>query len=140
MKSLLVALLATGALALGATSARAAYPGYYLATFTTPSGPFQHCFQLVQTQQFLSEGYPYSGTWTDTDYPDTSGTWVVYSNVIHLAGTVNGGGYLALDGRIAKGQLEKATFDFFDGTGTYFSAGSMTEQRMSCAGAARRPN
>jgi hypothetical protein len=141
MKSLLVALLATGAVTLAAKPASAAYAGFYLATFTSPSGPsFQHCFQLVQTQQYKSQGYKFSGTWVDTDYPNTSGTWVVAETVMHLAGSVNGGGYLTLDGRVNMGSLHKATFDLFDGSGIYFAAGSFVEETdPSCAGAARRP-
>jgi hypothetical protein len=138
MKSLFLALLATAAVTLGATPASARYAGYYLATFTPPTGPFQHCFQLVQTQSYLSQGYTYSGTWVDTDFPDTSGTWVVYKDVIHLAGIVDGGAYLAMDGRVGKGQLNKATFDYFDTSGIYYAAGTLMEESdASCAGAAR---
>jgi hypothetical protein len=140
MKSLLVALLATAVGTLAAAPAWARYPGYYLATFTAPSGPFQHCFQLTQTQQYQSEGYTYSGTWVDTDFPSTTGTWAVYKDVIHLAGSVDGGGYLALDGRVHQGHLIKGTFDYFDSTGIYFAAGSLTEVAdPGCAGAARHP-
>jgi hypothetical protein len=140
MKSLLVALLATAAGTLAAGPASAKFAGYYLATFTAPTGTFQHCFALTQTQQYLSEGYKYSGTWVDTDFPDTSGTWATYKAVIHLAGSVDGGAYLAIDGRVGGGHLNKATFDYFDATGSYIAAGSLTEVTdPDCAGAARRP-
>jgi hypothetical protein len=139
MKSLLVALLATGAVTLAAAPASAGYAGYYLATFSTPSGPFQHCFQLVQTQQYQQEGFKYSGTWVDTDFPDTSGSWATYKDVLHLAGSVDGGGYLAIDGRVGGGKLKLATFDYFDSSGVYFAAGSVTEKAdSSCGGATRR--
>jgi hypothetical protein len=138
MKSLLVAVLAIAGGTLAAAPASAGYAGAYLATFTGPSGPFQHCFVLTQTQQYLSEGFKYSGTWVDSDFPDTSGTWAVYANVMHLAGTVDGDANIAIDGRISKGQLAKATFDYFDSTGIYFDAGSLVEQKdPDCAGAAR---
>jgi hypothetical protein len=138
MKSLLVGLLATAAVTVGAAPASAAYAGFYLATFSAPGGTFQHCFSLTQTQQYKSDGYKNSGTWVDTDFPDTSGTWVVSAGVIHLAGSVDGGAYLALDGRVIKGALHKTTFDYFDPSGIYFAAGSFTEEPdASCAGAAR---
>jgi hypothetical protein len=139
MKSLLAALLATAGLTLAAVPASAHYAGYYLATFTTPEGSFQHCFALTQTQQYLNQGYAYSGTWVDTDFPDTSGTWVVDGTVIHLAGSVDGGGYLTLDGRVDKGHVHKASFDYFDPSGIYYAAGTFTEATdPSCAGATRR--
>jgi hypothetical protein len=139
MKSLLVALLATGAVTVAAAPASASYAGYYLATFTTPAGSFQHCFALTQTQIYKDDGYKFSGTWVDTDFPDTTGTWVVSLTVMHLAGSVDGGGYLALDGRVKMGALHKTTFDYFDGSGTYFAAGSFVETAdPSCAGAVRR--
>jgi hypothetical protein len=138
MKSLLVGLLATAAVTVAAAPASAAYAGFYLATFSTPGGSFQHCFSLTQTQQYKSDGYKYSGTWVDTDFPDTSGTWVVDGAVIHLAGSVDGGGYLTLDGRVKSGALHKTTFDYFDPTGIYFAAGSFVEETdPDCAGAAR---
>ena len=138
MKSLLVALLAATVGTLCTAPASARFAGYYLATFNAPSGSFQHCFSLTQTQQYQSEGYKYSGTWVDTDFPDTSGTWVTYRDVIHLAGSVDGGAYLAIDGHVGGGKLHSATFDYFDSTGIYFAAGSLTEATdPSCAGPAR---
>jgi hypothetical protein len=136
MKSLVVALLATAASAFATTAAASFnFNGYYLVTFTDPSGTFQHCIELTKTQQDLSEGYPRSGTWVDTDFPDTSGTWVAYRNVLHLAGPVDGGGFLTIDGWVGADILKGATFDYFDSSGNYFAAGSVVieESDASCA-------
>ncbi len=123
---------------LGAAPALAGYPGYYLATFTYPEGNFQHCFQLTRTDQY--QGYNYSGTWVDTDYPDTQGTWVVFKKTIHLAGYVDGGGYLTADGKVGDNTLSNATFDYFDSSGIYFSAGSLTEENdANCSSPRRNP-
>jgi hypothetical protein len=126
MKSSIVVLLAAAALAF-ATAATAAlnYNAYYLVTFTAPTGAFQHCIELTKTQQYLSEGYPHSGTWVDTDFANTSGTWLVYSGVFHLAGSVDAGGFLTIDGKVGADILRDATFDYFDSSGTYFAAGSI---------------
>lgn len=128
MKSLVVVLLATAAAAF-ATAATAHpfnYNGAFLVTFTPPSGPFQHCIALTDTEQFQGQGYTYSGTWVDTDYTDTGGTWVVYNNTIHIAGSVDGGDYLTIDGHVGDDRLrENATFDYFDTSGNYESAGSV---------------
>jgi hypothetical protein len=139
MKSSVVVLLATAALAFATPAAAFNYNTYYLVTFTAPGGAFQHCIQLTQTQQYLSEGYPHSGTWVDTDFPDTTGTWLVYNTGtvldFHLAGSVDGSGILTIDGKEAAGDiLKEATFDYFDSSGTYFSAGSVTieESDSSC--------
>jgi hypothetical protein len=128
MKSLIVVLLATSAAAF-ATAATALpfnYNGAFLASFTAPSGPFTHCIALTDTEQYQDQGYTFSGTWTDTDFPDTGGTWVVYNNVIHIAGGVDGSAYLTIDGHVGQDKLrENATFDYFDPSGNYFAAGSV---------------
>jgi len=128
MKSSVVVLLAIAASAFATVAAAFDYNSYYLVTFTDPGVPFQHCIQLTQTQQYKSEGYTHSGTWLDTDFPDTAGTWVVYSGayrVFHLAGSVDGGGYLTIDGKVGPNILKDATFDYFDPSGNYFAAGSI---------------
>ncbi|MGA2190883.1 MAG: hypothetical protein ABSH33_20385 [Steroidobacteraceae bacterium] len=134
MKSLVVVLLATAALAFATAAAAFHYNGSYLVTFTAPSGPFQHCIELTETQLYLSEGYPRSGTWVDTDFPDTAGTWVVYSDVFHLAGPVDGSDILTIDGKVSANILKDATFDYFDSSGNYVAAGSVViEEDASCA-------
>jgi hypothetical protein len=139
MKSSVVVLLATAALAFATAASAFDYNAYYLVTFTAPTGPFEHCIQLTETQQYLSDGYTHSGTWVDTDFPDTSGTWVVYSAVFHLAGSVNGPAILTIDGRvgprIGSDVFKNATFDYFDTSGNYYSAGSVVieESDSSCA-------
>jgi hypothetical protein len=137
MKSSVVVLLATAALAFATPAAAFNYNTYYLVTFTAPGGAFQHCIQLTQTQQYLSEGYPHSGTWVDTDFPDTSGTWVVHDDVFHLAGIVDAAGNLTIDGAIETNILKEATFDYFDLSGNYFAAGSakILESDANCAAA-----
>jgi hypothetical protein len=137
MKSSVVILLAIGALAFATTAAAGInYNAYYLVTFNDPSGPFQHCIGLTETQQYLSEGYPHSGTWVDTDFPDTSGTWVVHDDVFHLAGIVDAGANLTIDGAIETNILKAATFDYFDLSGNYLAAGSAKiETDASCASA-----
>ena len=136
MKSSVVVLLAAASLAFATTAAAGFnYNTYYLVSFTAPSGPFQHCIELTETQQDLSEGYPHSGTWVDTDFPNTAGTWVVYEAVFHLAGPVDGTDSLTIDGRvvIASNTLKEATFDYFDSSGNYFSAGSVVfDEDDSC--------
>jgi len=138
MKSSFVVLLAAAALAF-ATSAAAGinYNAYYLVTFNDPGGSFQHCIELTETQQYLSEGYPHRGTWVDTDFPDTAGTWVVHANVFHLAGIVDAAGNLTIDGAIETNILKEATFDYFDLSGNYFAAGSakILESDANCAAA-----
>jgi hypothetical protein len=139
MKSSVVVLFAIAASAFATAAAAFNYNSYYLVTFTAPSGAFQHCIELTQTQQYLSDGYPHSGTWLDTDFPDTAGTWLVYNTgtvlVFHLAGSVDGSAILTIDGKEAAGDiLKEATFDYFDSSGTYLSAGSVTieESDASC--------
>jgi hypothetical protein len=136
MKSSVVVLLAAAALAFATTAAAGFnYNTYYLVTFNAPSGPFQHCIELTETQQYLSDGYPHSGTWVDTDFADTSGTWLVHDGVFHLAGPVNGTGNLTIDGTIQTKILKDATFDYFDLSGNYIAAGSakIEESDASCA-------
>jgi hypothetical protein len=134
MKALVVVLIATATLTFATAAAALDFNGYYLVTFTAPSGPFQHCLELTKTQQDLSEGYPNSGTWVITDFPDTSGTWVSYKGVLHLAGSVDGSGFLTIDGTIDGKILKAATFDYFDSSGNYFAAGSVViEEDASCA-------
>lgn len=140
MKSSVVVLLAIAASAFATAAAAFDYNAYYLVTFTAPSGPFQHCIELTETQQYLSDGYTHSGTWVDTDFADTSGTWVVYSGDFHLAGSVDGSATLTIDGRIGPrvglNILKLATFDYFDSSG-YFAAGSVViEESDSSCGAA----
>src|SRR5580658_289524 len=122
MKSSVVVLLAIAASAFATAAAAFNYNSYYLVTFTDPSGPFQHCIELTQTQQYKSEGYPHSGTWVDTDFPDTAGTWLVYSGafrIFHLAGPVDGTDSLTIDGKVGPNDLKDATFDYFDSSGNY---------------------
>jgi hypothetical protein len=135
MKSSVVALFAAAAAAFATAASAFNFNSYYLVTFTAPSGPFQHCIQLTETQQYLSEGYPHSGTWVDIDFPDTAGTWVTYSDVFHLAGIVDGGANLTIDGRVDLTTLKAGTFDYFDLSGNYLAAGSITieESDASCA-------
>jgi hypothetical protein len=136
MKSFVVVLLATAASAVAtAAPPKFNYNGYYLVTFTEPSGPFQHCIELTQTQQDSSEGYPKSGTWVDTDFPNTSGTWVLYNTVFHLSGFVDGSAILTIDGKPGPGDiLKQGTFDYFDSSGNYYGAGSVVfEEDASCA-------
>jgi hypothetical protein len=137
MKSSVVVLFATAALAFATAAAAFNYNTYYLVTFTAPTGPFQHCIGLTETQVYQSDGYPHSGTWVDTDFPDTSGTWAVYDGVFHLAGPVDGSAFLTIDGRIgADSTLKVTTFDYFDSSGNYLSAGSVAiEEDANCAGA-----
>src|ERR1700685_2534727 len=128
MRLSVVILLAAAASAFATAAAAFNYNGYYLVTFTDPSGSFQHCIELTQTQQYLSDGYPHSGTWLDTDFPDTAGTWVVYSGafrIFHLAGPVNGSDSLTIDGKVGPKILKDATFDYFDSSGNYIEAGSV---------------
>jgi hypothetical protein len=136
MKSSVLVLFAIAASAFATIAAAAKFNenGSYLVTFTGAGGTFQHCIVLTKTQQDLSEGYPKSGTWVDTDFPDTSGTWVIYSGVLHLAGPVDGGGYLTIDGLPGPDNiLKNATFDYFDSSGNYFSAGSVVfDEDDSC--------
>jgi hypothetical protein len=133
MKSSVVVLFATAVSAFATAAAAFNYNGSYLVTFTDPGGTFQHCIELTQTQVYQSEGYPHSGTWVDTDFPDTSGTWVVASGVFHLAGSVDGGGYLTIDGKVVVSALKETTFDYFDVSGNYFAAGSVVmETSDSC--------
>ena len=106
------------------------YSGYYLATFKYPAGTFQHCFALTQDNSV--SGYPASGSWTTTDFPNTAGQFVVFQRTIHLAGYVGDPGgtdYLAIDGQVAGGTLHSATFDYFTPNGIYLAAGSLTEMR-----------
>jgi len=146
MKSLVVVLFATAASAF-ATAAAAApfnYNDFYLVTFNEPGGAFQHCIGLTETQQDQSAGYKYSGTWVDTDFPSTSGTWVVFNAghgyVFHLAGPVNGTGFLTIDGKVGL-KVANTTFDYFDSSGTYFAAGSASAAvDANCSASAKRPN
>jgi hypothetical protein len=134
MKSSIVVLLATAASAFATAAAALDYNTYYLLTFTEPSGSFVHCIELTQTQQDLSDGFPHSGTWVITDFPDTAGTWVSYKGLFHLAGPVDGGGFLTIDGKLEPTTLKDATFDYFDSSGNYFEAGSVVfESDASCA-------
>ncbi len=134
MKSSIVVLLATAASAFATAAAALNYNTYYLVTFTYPSSPFQHCIELTQTQQDLGDGYPHSGTWVITDFPDTAGTWVAFKGIFHLAGPVDGGGFLTIDGKIGATTLKEATFDYFDSSGNYLAAGSVViEHDASCA-------
>ena len=106
------------------------YSGYYLATFKVPGGYFKHCFALTQTNSVA--GYSASGTWTDTDFPNTAGQFVVFQRTLHLAGYVsdpNETDYLAVDGRVANGTLNTTSFDYFTPNGIYLAAGSFTEMR-----------
>ena len=144
MKSLVVVLFATAASAL-ATAAAAApfnYNDFYLVTFNAPGNTFTHCIGLTETQQDPS--YKYSGTWVDTDFPSTSGTWVVFNAghgyVFHLAGPVNGSGFLTIDGKVGL-KVANTTFDYFDSSGNYFAAGSASAVvDAACSASAKRPN
>jgi len=138
MKSSVVVLLAIAASAFATTAAAAKFNdnGYYVVTFTDPISSFTHCIQLTKTQQDLSDGYPKSGTWVDTDFPDTSGTWVIFNGGLHLAGPVEGGDYLTIDGRPGPEDiLKEGTFDYFDSSGNYLAAGSVVfdESDADCA-------
>jgi hypothetical protein len=136
MKSSVVVLLAIAASAFATAAGAVAfnYNAYYLVTFTAPSGPFQHCIQLTKTQQDLSDGYPKSGTWLDTDFPNTAGTWVLDGDVFHLAGPVDGSAFLTIDGRPANDDLLKAaTFNYFDSSGNYLAAGSIAFEKSDAS-------
>ena len=130
MKSTIVVLLATAASAFAtiATAAPFNYNGSFLETFVYPGGSFQHCIELTDTELYQSQGYTYSGTWVDTDYPNTGGTWAVYNGLIHIAGEVDGTDSLTLDGRV--GSTDKlrpdTTFDYFSASGIYYATGSVT--------------
>jgi hypothetical protein len=125
--------IALAAVALGLGTATAAHAGatrYYLATFTAPGANFQHCFALTTTNQY--PGYATSGTWTDTDFPNTAGTYVVTHHTLHLAGYVSNGSatpdVLTVDGPLSSGTLTSATFDYFTVNGIYYAAGSLSEK------------
>ena len=136
MKLSVVVLLAAAVSAFATAAAAFNYNSYYLVTFNDTSNPFQHCIELTETQQYLANGYPHSGTWVDIDFPDTAGTWVVYSGVFHLAGSVEGSAMLTIDGRVGLQTLKDTTFDYFDAsTGSFAAAGSVVieESDASCA-------
>ncbi len=129
-----ITLLATAAMFANVTPSHAAgggFSGYYLATFKSPTGSFQHCFQLSQANGTVP-GYKISGTWSDTDFANTAGQFAVYAGTLHLAGYVGdpqGTDYLTIDGHISAGKIEHATFDYFSSSGLYFALGALTEMR-----------
>ena len=122
--------MAAVALSLGhATLARAGATRYYLASFSAPHERFQHCFALTTTNQY--PGYQTSGTWVDTDFADTAGTYVVNRHTLHLAGYVANGtatpDMLTVDGALSSGALTSATFDYFSAAGIFYAGGTLTE-------------
>jgi hypothetical protein len=137
MKSLVIVLLATAASTF-ATAADAAfnYNGYYLVSFNPPGGPFQHCIELTDTQQYQAQGYTDSGTWLDTDFPNTSGNWAASGREIYIAGLVDGSAYLTIDGKTGAEELRVGAFDYFDPSGNIYAAGTATAvSDSSCASA-----
>ena len=133
MRRLLAAVTLAAGLAAATPSLAAGggFSGYYLATFTSPEGPFSHCIQLAQANGTVS-GYTISGTWTATDFPNTAGQFVVYNGILHLAGYVGDPGgtdYLTIDGQIKAGKITHATYDYFTPQGAYILAGNLSEMR-----------